>query len=260
MPIILECRHRLWHKRAFLAGNRGQSRFDQIYDGPSFNYRVHTSSRREDFTATDMGKSQEAKKYYLANQLKNKRKKKKFQGIHDRFLRDHEFRVRMIENHRDEDVCRRWDALADEDHTYHLSEEEYFYNKNRWWFHLNKSCSDTLPLRKCSDFKQALSTFERLHQEAGGEQLAPILYWKNKQWKSASSLSSTWWEWQDSWWSSLNSESQRRGKQSLGKERRDTLFTVLWQNPLKMALRIHSILLQIDRLQLTAVYCNRREV
>ena len=48
---------------------------------------------------------------------------KKFQGIHDRFLRDHEFRVRMIENNRDEEVCRRWDVLAYEDHTYHLSEK-----------------------------------------------------------------------------------------------------------------------------------------
>ena len=33
----------------------------------------------------------------------------------------------MIEHNRDEEVCRRWDVLADEDHTYHLSEEEYFY-------------------------------------------------------------------------------------------------------------------------------------
>ena len=24
-------------------------------------------------------------------------------------------------------VCRRWDALADEDHTHHLTEQEYFY-------------------------------------------------------------------------------------------------------------------------------------
>ena len=38
----------------------------------------------------------------------------------------------MIEHHRDEEVCRRWDALADEDHTHHLSEQEYFYYKNKW--------------------------------------------------------------------------------------------------------------------------------
>ena len=91
------------------------------------------------------GKRPGDNEYYLANQLKKKYRKKKFQGIHDRFLRDHEFRVRMIEHNRDEEVCRRWDALADEDHTYHLSEKEYFYYK-KWWLHLNKSGSDTLPL------------------------------------------------------------------------------------------------------------------
>ena len=56
------------------------------------------------------------KEYYRANQLKKKCKMKKFQGIHDRFLLDHDFRARMIENNRDEEVCRRWDVLADEDH------------------------------------------------------------------------------------------------------------------------------------------------
>ena len=59
------------------------------------------------------GKKPGDKEYYLANQLKKKCKKKKFRGIHDRFFRDHEFRMRMIEHHRDEEVCRRWDALAD---------------------------------------------------------------------------------------------------------------------------------------------------
>ena len=95
----------------------------------------------------------------------------------------------MIEHHRDEEVCRRWDVLADEDHTYYLSE----YYKNKWWLHLNKSGSD---------FKQALSTFERLQQEAGEEPFVPTPHWKKEQWKAAPSSSSTWWEWQDSWWSS----------------------------------------------------------
>ena len=72
------------------------------------------------------GKKPGDKEYYLANQFMKKCKKKKFQGFHDRFLLDHEFRARMIENNRDEKFCRRWDVLADEDHTYHLSEEEDF--------------------------------------------------------------------------------------------------------------------------------------
>ena len=35
-----------------------------------------------------------------------------------------------------------------------------------------------------------------------------------------------------------NSESQGRGKQSLGKERGDPLLTVLWRKPQKMAFNI----------------------
>ena len=92
--------------------------------------------------------------------------------IHDRFLRDHEFRVRMIGNNRDE-VFRRWDVLADDDHIYYLSDKEYFYYRNKWWLHLNKSGSDTLPLTKRSDFKRALSTLQRLQQEAGEEPHVP---------------------------------------------------------------------------------------
>ena len=56
------------------------------------------------------GKKPGDKEYCTANQLKKKCKKNDFQGIHDRFIRDQEFRNRMIENHRDEDLCRQWDA------------------------------------------------------------------------------------------------------------------------------------------------------
>ena len=109
------------------------------------------------------------KEYYLATSLKKRCIKEDYKGIHDRFLRDHIFRGRMIENSQDEEVCRAWDVLADEDHSYHMSEQEYFYYKNNWWISLNKSGNDTQTLRKRSGFKQALSTLKRLHQEAGGE-------------------------------------------------------------------------------------------
>ena len=66
----------------------------------------------------------------------------------------------------------------------------------------NKSGSDTLPLRNRSDFKQALSTLERLHHEAGEEPYVPTYSNRHKQWQLAQSSSSTWWNWQDSWWSS----------------------------------------------------------
>ena len=63
------------------------------------------------------GKAPENKKYYLVHNLKKRCIKRKFTGIHDRFLRDHVFRERMFENNRDEDVCRKWDDLAEQDHT-----------------------------------------------------------------------------------------------------------------------------------------------
>ena len=53
--------------------------------------------------------------------------------------------------------------------------------KNTSRLHLNKSGSDTLPLRERSDFKQALSTLERLHQEDGGDQFAPTYSYMHKQ-------------------------------------------------------------------------------
>ena len=74
------------------------------------------------------------REYYTANQLKKKCKKKFFQGIHDRFIRDETFRNRMIENHRDEHASRQMDALADEDHTHHLTPQEYYHYKSNGCF------------------------------------------------------------------------------------------------------------------------------
>ena len=105
------------------------------------------------------GKQPGDKEYFTANQMQQER----FQGIHDR---PHS----MIENHRDEDLRRRrCDALEDEDHTHHLTGQEYFHYKSKWWLHSNKQGSNTVPLRHRSDFKQALSTMHRLQQEAGEE-------------------------------------------------------------------------------------------
>ena len=81
------------------------------------------------------GKKPGDKEYFTTNHLKKRCKKKYFQGIHDRFIRDPEFRSRMIENHRDEELCRRWDAL---DHTHQLTTQEYSLFQSKWWLHSNK--------------------------------------------------------------------------------------------------------------------------
>ena len=71
----------------------------------------------------------------------------------------------MIENGRNEDACRQMDALADEDHTHHLTSQEYFYYKSNWWLRSNKTGSDTMPVQRRSDFKQALSTLQQLKEK-----------------------------------------------------------------------------------------------
>ena len=93
----------------------------------------------------------------------------------------------VLEHDRDEDVCRKWDDLAEQDFTYQISESVYFHYRQHWWISLNKSNDTGGPLRNRFDFNQALSTLNRLHRE---------------QWKPASSSPSTWWQWSGSWWSS----------------------------------------------------------
>ena len=85
----------------------------------------------------------------------------------------------------------RWRSLsvrgtffAEQDHTYRMSEAEYFHYRQNRWFSLIKSGNDTQPVRKLSDFNQAVSTLNRIHQEAGGQQLGPIPHWKRKGWKT----------------------------------------------------------------------------
>ena len=106
----------------------------------------------------------------------------------------------MIENSRNEDACRQMDALADEDHTHHLTSQECFYYKRTWWLHSNKTGSDTVPVQRRSDFKQALSTLQQLKEKEEGAQ-------RNQQWAQSSSSSSSWWSWQGSWWTPCSYES-----------------------------------------------------
>ena len=153
--IMLEYRHCPLHVRAFLGERHGgQSKI--------VKYTMDLLSPPECVIEKGRlhghryGKKSGDKKYYLTNQKKYK--KRQFQGIHDRFLLDPEFRIDLIEHHRDEEVCRRWDALADEDHIHHLTVQEYFHYKNKRWLHSNKQGSDTMSLRHRSVFKQALST------------------------------------------------------------------------------------------------------
>ena len=139
------------------------------------------------------GKKPGDREYCIAHSLKKKCKKKNFLGIHDRFIRDEKFRKNMIDNGRTEEICRQTDDLADEDHTHHLTPEEIDDYRSNWWIRSNKIGSDTMPIRHRSDFKQALSTLRQLKDKEDEAQ-------RNQRWTQ--SYSSSWWNWQESWWNS----------------------------------------------------------
>ena len=145
-----------------------------------------------------MWKTPEKNEYHLVRDLKKRCIERKFTGIHDRFLRDHDFRESMLEHDLDEDVCRKWSDLAEHDFTCRMSESDSFHYRHNWWISLNKSGNTGGPLRKRSDPNQPLSTLNRLHRESG-ERHRPVPY---QQRHPSSSSSSTWWQWSGSWWSS----------------------------------------------------------
>ena len=195
------------------------------------------------------GKKLRDKEYFSTNQLKKKCKETNFQGIDDRFIRDPEFRSRMIENHRDEELCRRWDALADEDHTHHLTAQEYHHYKSIWWLHSNKQGSNTMPFKHRLDFKPALSTLQRLQREAEETHKCLLTLTKVNNWhrvllhggigKVHGGL--------------LTLPKVTMEMHQVLNERSDLLIAVFGKI-LREKTFMNSILLQMDRLQLTAVY------
>ena len=202
--IILEHWYTPLHVRAFLAWRKEGPINNLSVKRGTFFHSLSTSSRKEDLMDIDMVKSRETRNTLrLTNWRKDARKY--FHGIHDRFIRDPEFRSRMIENHRDEELCWRWDALADEDHTHNLTTQGYSLYQSKWWLHSKKKKgSNTIRLTQRPDFKQALSTLHRLQREAEGDTQVPTYSNRSQQW--AQSSSSTWWNWQGSWWTPYPSE------------------------------------------------------
>ena len=41
------------------------------------------------------------------------------------------FRKHMLEHDRNEDICRKWDDLAEQDFTYRMSEPQYFHCRQK---------------------------------------------------------------------------------------------------------------------------------
>ena len=58
------------------------------------------------------------------------------------------------------------DKDAQKDFTFHMTEATYFRYRKNWWISLNNSGKTGL-VRDRSDFNDALTTLNRLHQESG---------------------------------------------------------------------------------------------
>ena len=119
----------------------------------------------------------------------NIRRKKHYENIHDRFIRDTTFRKTMIELGRSENVILEMDRLASEDHSHITTEEEIAVYIGNWWIRSNLVNSDTMPTRHRPDFKKALSTLYRLKKAED-----------KKHYEKWSQSSSSWWQWRTNWW------------------------------------------------------------
>ena len=139
------------------------------------------------------GKAPGCKEYHTAHQLAKKCRKKGYESIYDRYIRDKAFRSAMIEHSRTEQVILEMDKLANEDHSCKVSKDEIEFYRGNWWLHSNVARVDTMPVRHEPGFKEALSTMQRLKRAED----------KKKQEATAQpSSSSSSWHWQSSWWES----------------------------------------------------------
>ena len=108
------------------------------------------------------GKKPGCKEYHTANQLQRRCRKKKYENIHDRFIRDKFFRKTMIELGRSQEIILEMDRLASEDRSHIATQEEIDVYRGNWWIRSNVVNFDTMPTRRQLDFKKALSTLYRL--------------------------------------------------------------------------------------------------
>ena len=91
--------------------------------------------------------------------------KKKFEGIHDRFQRDSTYRDSQLKIGWTEEKCIEMDKLAQENHSYCPSSEEYERFQKKWCITLNKPGRNA-PMKLRSDFREALTNMHRLHRES----------------------------------------------------------------------------------------------
>ena len=108
------------------------------------------------------GETEAQKQYHIAfNAWKRCRNRvhdqeEHYEGIHDRFLREQVYRELQLEIGWTEQKCIELDKLAQEDHPYRLSREEFKRYQGHWYLTLNKSGKNA-PMRLRADFRAAVT-------------------------------------------------------------------------------------------------------
>ena len=105
----------------------------------------------------------------------------------------------MIELGRSEEVILEMDRLASENHSHIATQEEIEVYRGNWWIRSNVVNFDTMPTRHQPDFKKALSTLYRLKK---AEDKTHYENWSHS--------SSSWWQWQTTWWDPYCANSPQR--------------------------------------------------
>ena len=99
----------------------------------------------------------------------------------------------MIEIGRTEQMIVEMDKLANEDHSYKANREEIEFYRGNWRIHSNLARVDSIPTRYEPEFKNALSTMQRLKRAEDK---------KKQEAMAQTSSSSSSWHWHSSWWES----------------------------------------------------------
>ena len=162
----------------------------------------HYVIKKERLHGARHGKNEAQKQYHIAfNAWKRCRKRVGRKNI------TKEFTIVFFETkyvHRDsqlkigwtEQKCTEMDKLAQEDHYYRLSREEFERYQRQRYLTLNKSGKNA-PMRLRSEFRAAVTIKNRLHRESGEERAEPIPFQQHQRWHPSSSNDS-WWNWDTS--------------------------------------------------------------
>ena len=190
-----------------LVESESRRKFNKLrLDALSFPHNVIKNGRCH---GARHGKTEEQKEYQKAwNAWKRCCKRvdcqgEQHKGIHDRFLRDQVYRESQLFFGLIEKKCIEVDELAKQNHTYHLSKEEFKRYQGQMVSLLEqvrqeRAYATSTRFSSCSLSKKKK---KRLHREPGEEIAEPNSPAQYRRWHSSSSDS--WWNMSDwSWWSS----------------------------------------------------------